>query len=79
MRNAEMPRARGATRGFDIPAFPHSRIPLRRLTVSPFPHSRIPAFLLYPGGQPRFRPASTCRWMWNTVCPAFALQLNTVR
>jgi len=23
----------------------------------------------HPGGQTRWRPASRCRWMWNTVCP----------
>ena len=33
----------------------------------------------YPGGQARLRPPSTCRWMWNTDCPASALVLNTVR
>ena len=33
----------------------------------------------YPGGQPRLRPPSRCRWMWKTVWPASALQLKTVR
>lgn len=32
-----------------------------------------------PGGQAMARPPSTCRWTWNTVWPACALQLNTVR
>ena len=33
----------------------------------------------YPGGQSMLRPASRCRWMWNTVWPPPRLQLNTVR
>ena len=33
----------------------------------------------HPGGQVRSRPASTCRWVWNTVCPAFSPVLNTRR
>ena len=33
----------------------------------------------HPGGQVSVRPPRTCRWMWKTVCPASALQLNTVR
>ena len=33
----------------------------------------------YPGGHVMSRPASRCRWMWNTVWPAAALQLKTVR
>ena len=33
----------------------------------------------HPGGQVRSRPASTCRWVWKTVWPAFAPVLNTRR
>ena len=33
----------------------------------------------YPGGQVNVRPPSTWRWMWNTVWPASALVLKTVR
>ena len=40
---------------------------------------RSPRAGRYPGGQVMSRPASRCRWMWNTVCPAAALQLKTVR
>ena len=29
-------------------------------------------FFHYPGGHVNGRPASTCRWMWNTVCCAAA-------
>ena len=33
----------------------------------------------HPGGHPVTRPASTCRWAWNTVCPASGPVLKTIR
>ena len=33
----------------------------------------------HPGGQLIERPASTCRWVWKTLCPAPAPVLNTSR
>ena len=54
---------------------PADRFQRRRLDR---PNARRRA-TVYPGGQARPRPASRCRWMWNTVWPASRLQLNTVR
>src|SRR3569833_447116 len=36
-------------------------------------------FVDQPGGQPIWRPPSTCRCRWNTVWPASLLQFITVR
>ena len=33
----------------------------------------------HPGGHACVLPASTCRWAWNTDCPASAPVLNTSR
>ena len=41
--------------------------------------SALLVVLRYPGGHFSARPPSTCRCTWNTVCPASALQLKTVR
>ncbi len=48
--------------------------------AGPGPHRRAPRMPAHGAPKcPSGAPASRCRWIWNTVCPAFSRQFITMR